>query len=254
MGERFTQIHLGEDSDGAAAPLKATHVISALPLPVLDSILLHQQSGARTLPHLRANPHSTVIVLNLVFPAPPNGTATTTQQQLHPPGFGYLIPRPEQGYPVAESEHEPPSLLGVVFDSASLPEQDDEFGTGALRFIKMSAMLGGPYPLPPSPSGTPDEEADRALLATVLPLISAQLGGDTPLPEPLYYAVHRNVESIPTYLVGHTSRVTELRQALRERWGDRMKVVGAGVGGVSVADCVKAGRQAAREVGAQIDL
>jgi protoporphyrinogen/coproporphyrinogen III oxidase len=191
-------------------------------------------------------------VLNLVFPALPKGTTTTTQQ-LHPPGFGYLIPRPEQGYPVAGSEHEPASLLGVVFDSASLPEQDDEFGTGALRFIKMSAMLGGPYPLPPSPSGPPDEE-DRALLATVLPLISSQLGGSTPLPEPLYYAVHRNVESIPTYLVGHTARMTELRCALRERWGERMKVVGAGVGGVSVADCVKAGRQAAREVGAHIDV
>ncbi|KAI0251209.1 hypothetical protein BJV78DRAFT_1126732 [Lactifluus subvellereus] len=228
--------------------LKATHVISALPLPALDAIL-PQQPSTRSLPHLRANPHSTVIVMNLVFPA------ATTTTPLHPPGFGYLIPRPEQGYPVAESEHEherEPGLLGVVFDTASLPEQDD--ADGATRFVKMSAMIGGPYPLPParSQSGSSGPDDDRALLAAVLPLISAQLGGP-PLPEPLHYAVHRNTESIPTYLVGHTARMRELRRALRERWGGRMKVVGAGVGGVSVADCVKAGRQAAREVGAQIE-
>ena len=225
--------------------LKATHVISALPLPALDAIV-PQQPSARSLPHLRVNPHSTVIVVNLVFPA-------TTTTPLHPPGFGYLVPRPEQGYPVAESaseheEHEP-GLLGVVFDTASLPEQDD--ADGATRFTKMTAMIGGPYPLPRAPdSGGPDD--DPALLATVLPLISAQLGGP-PLPEPVHYAVHRNEESIPTYLVGHTARMKELSRVLRERWGRRMKVVGAGVGGVSVADCVKAGRQAAREVGAQIE-
>ena len=77
--------------------------------------------------------------------------------------------------------------------------------------------------------------------------------GGAPLPEPLHYAVHRNEESIPTYIVGHTARMGELRRALREQWGGRMKVVGAGVGGVSAADCVKGGRQAAREVGVQID-
>ena len=225
--------------------LKATLVISALSLPALHAIL-PQQPSTRSLPHLRANPYSTVIVMSLIFPA-----ATTTP--LHPPGFGYLIPRPEQGYPDAESEHEhEPGLLGVVFDTAALPEQDD--ADGATRFVKMSAMIGGPYPLPPaSESGGPEPDDDRALLAAVLPLISAQLGGP-PLPEPLHYAVHRNEESIPTYLVGHTARMKELRRALRERWCGRMKVVGAGVGGVSVADCVKAGRQAAREVGAQIEV
>jgi oxygen-dependent protoporphyrinogen oxidase len=84
----------------------------------------------------------------------------------------------------------------------------------------------------------------------VLPRIAAHLGRGA-LPPPVHYAVHRNEERIPTYLVGHAARMGELRRAVRERWGGRMKVVGAGVGGVSVADCVKAGRQAAYEVGAQ---
>ncbi|KAH9006090.1 hypothetical protein EDB86DRAFT_680899 [Lactarius hatsudake] len=212
---------------GADEPLKATHIISALPLPVLDSVL-----ATSPLPHLLANTRSTVTVLNLVFAAPP------APRSLHPPGFGYLVPRPEQGYSATHA----PGLLGVIFDTASLPEQDDDDG----RFVKMTAMLGGPYP--PSSSSS-----DSALLASALPLISAQLGGSDPLPAPVHYAVHRNVESIPTYLVGHTARMEELRQALRERWGGRLKVVGAGVGGVSVADCVKAGRHAAHQVATHIE-
>ena len=112
----------------------------------------------------------------------------------------------------------------------------------------MTAMLGGPYAEPEEPASS------EALLASVLPLISAQLGrGGEPLPQPVHYAVHRNVQSIPTYLVGHTTRMEELRQALRERWGGRLQVVGAGVGGVSVADCVKAGRQAAFQIAAQLE-
>ncbi|KAF8270436.1 hypothetical protein EI94DRAFT_1722666 [Lactarius quietus] len=212
---------------GAEDTLEATHIISALPLPVLHAVLLRDSP----LPHLLANTHSTVTVLNLVFAAPP------APRTLHPPGFGYLVPRPEDGYTDTHAQ----GLLGVVFDTCSLPEQDDAGG----RFIKMTAMLGGPY-------ASSDPEPVGALLASVLPLISAQLGGD-PLPPPVHYAVHRHTESIPTYLVGHTARMEELRLALVERWGGRMEVVGAGVGGVSVADCVKAGRQAAFQIAARLE-
>jgi len=206
-------------------------------------------------PHLRANPHSSVTVLNLVFP----NLQGTEAKPLHPPGFGYLIPRPENGYPSSSapgsgSESEPgtereglsrsegPGLLGVVFDTACLPEQDD-IAAAAATFTKLTAMLGGPYPLARSSS-------DAELVAAVLPRIAAHLGRD--LPTPVHYAVHRNEDSIPTYLVGHTARMEELRRVVRERWGERMKVVGAGVGGVSVADCVQAGRHVAYEIGMQI--
>lgn len=233
------QVHLAGISEPPRT-LKATHIISALPLPVLDSILSPRPSpnerDARPLPHLLANPHSTVTVLNLVFAAPP------APHSLHPPGFGYLVPRPEAGY---AASHHHTGLLGVVFDTASLPEQDSSSGQGQ-RFVKMTAMLGGPY------AHAPEEPASDALLASALPVIAAQLGGE-PLPPPVHYAVHRHVESIPTYLVGHGARMRELRRAVRGRWGGRVKVVGAGVGGVSVGDCVKAGRQAARQVAALIE-
>ena len=258
--------------------LRATHVISALPLPVLDSILQPLTAAgagagagaARTadrssLPHLRENPHSSVTVLNLVFPnIPPNSSTAepTTTTTLHPPGFGYLIPRPEHGYdgsltPESQSGREPVpapepelGLLGVVFDTAGLPEQDhdSENQADAAKFTKLTAMLGGPYLSAREESSSP--LSDAQLVEAVLRRISSHLGHALPLP--VHYAVHRNAESIPTYLVGHTARMGELRRALNERWGGRMKVIGSGVGGVSVSDCVKAGRQAASEVGAQI--
>ena len=262
-----------------AVILKATHVISALPLPVLDSVLQPPTATATgagapsadksslLLPHLRENPHSSVTVLNLVFPnTPPDSstteqTTTATTTPLHPPGFGYLIPRPEHGYDDCSLASEPQpgmrggeeepapepalGLLGVVFDTASLPEQDH---ADAAKFTKLTAMLGGPYLSAREESSS--SLSDAQLVEAVLRRISSHLGHA--LPPPVHYAVHCNAECIPTYLAGHTARMGELRRALHERWGGRMKVIGAGVGGVSVSDCVKAGRQAASEVGAQI--
>lgn len=180
------------------------------------------------------------------------------EKPLHPPGFGYLIPRPEHGYdsPLPASEPQLPEgtepepelgLLGVVFDTASLPDQDHdgENHADAAKFTKLTAMLGGPYL-----SAREESLSDARLVEATLRRISSHLGHA--LPPPVHYAVHRNAESIPTYLVGHTARMGELRRALHERWGGRMKVIGAGVGGVSVSDCVKAARQAASEVGTQI--
>lgn len=280
---RFFQIHLdAKGADADAVILKATHVISALPLPVLDSILQSPPAAAgavastdkSSLPHLRKNPHSSVTVLNLVFPNnPPNTstgtepttTTTTTTTPLHPPGFGYLIPRPEHGYdgslasepqPGREGGEEEPEpelgLLGVVFDTASLPEQDHdgENHADAGKFTKLTAMLGGPYLS--ARESSPSSLSDAQLVEAVLRRISSHLGLGHALPPPVHYTVHRNAESIPTYLVGHTARMEELRRTLHGRWGGRMKVIGAGVGGVSVSDCVKAGRQAASEVGAQM--
>lgn len=274
-------VHLdARDANADAVILKATHVISALPLPVLDSILQpptatgtasSTNKSSPAFPHLPEVPHSSVTVLNLVFPnnLPNSSTAAEpSTTPLHPPGFGYLIPRPEHGYDGALASESQPGreggggeeepapepelgLLGVVFDTASLPEQDhdNENHADAAKFTKLTAMLGGPYlTAREEPSSSP--LSDTQLVGAVLRRISSHLGHV--LPPPVHYAVHRNAESIPTYLVGHTGRMRELRGALQERWGGRMKVIGAGIDGVSVSDCVKAGRQAASEVGARI--
>jgi len=174
---------------------------------------------------LRANPASTVAVVNLVF------STACLPVPLHPPGFGYLIPRPEGGY-----EGSGAGMLGVVFDTASLAAQDTVLA-GKDVFVKITAMMGGPYTLAP----------EQTAPETVRTRIGEQLqypGGI--LPPPAYYKVHRNVECIPTYTVGHVERMEELREALREQWAGKLSVAGAGVSGVSMPDCVKAGRDAAR--------
>ena len=38
----------------------------------------------------------------------------------------------------------------------------------------------------------------------------------------------------------------EMKRVAREEWEGRLEVIGAGVGGVSVADCVEQGRQVGR--------
>ena len=100
-------------------------------------------------------------------------------------------------------------------------------------------MLGGPYSLAPSSS----------LMSFVLMRLQHHLALPAPLPEPLLCEVHEHKECIPVPGVGHLQRIVEMRRVLRrEEWGrGRLEVMGAGVDGVSVADCVESGRRAGQE-------
>lgn len=142
---------------------------------------------------------------------------------MHPPGFGYLVPRPAAGY-----DPPGPGILGTVFDSCALAAQDQN----AAHITKLTVMLGGPHTLTPTHTAVP----------AVLRQLSAQLGGPA-LPAPLLCRVHEHRACIPTLTVGHLARMEEMRAVLGSApWGGRLEVVGAGVGGVSVGDCVEAGR------------
>ena len=156
-------------------------------------------------------------VVNLIFPPTPT--------PIHPDGFGYLIPRPANGY-----EEDRDSILGVVFDSAATSPQD----VNADGFTKMTMMLGGPYHLTESTTSLP----------TILKHLANHLGLDGPLPEPLFVRKHVHNHCIPTLSVGHLDRMEALRTSLSgQPWDGRLEVVGAGVGGVSIGDCVSAGRR-----------
>ncbi|EPT05442.1 hypothetical protein FOMPIDRAFT_1013224 [Fomitopsis schrenkii] len=92
-------------------------------------------------------------------------------------------------------------------------------------------MLGGPYyaARPALVSSTTDPEFVRRLLDT----LAHDLG--TPrvcIPEPLLVRVRTHAGCIPTPTPGHETRVTQLREAMKERWGEEAEVIGAGVGGV----------------------
>ncbi|TFK38188.1 hypothetical protein BDQ12DRAFT_124232 [Crucibulum laeve] len=221
--------------------LSPTHVVSALPLHALHSII--SDSNSLNLPHLTANPTSTVHVVNFVFPCAP--------AQIHPAGFGYLIPRPIAGYP-SSSTPSSPGILGTVFDSCSLYAQDtpsvpDYFNNG--RLTKLTLMTGGPYPTPSLPPHLSSPETDGSIPDVVRRLLrNLELHLGKKLPDPVYWRVRKNEACIPTLLPGHVDRMEEMKKILlgsgdgRSGWDGRLEIVGAGVGGVSVGDCVEAGK------------
>jgi len=65
------------------------------------------------------------------------------------------------------------------------------------------------------------------------------------LPNPVYWRLWNNEACIPTLLPGHLDRMEEIRSVLRDspEWSNRLAIIGAGVGGVSITDCVEAARQ-----------
>ena len=208
----ITLIHISQITTSSHVSLNVSHVVSTLPPPILNTLL----PSSSPLPHLATNPYSSVTVVNLVFPPSPSGIP------IHPPGFGYLIPRSSSRYDANN-----PGILGTVFDSSALSEQD----TGGLT--KLTVMLGGPHPLTPSHTSLP----------AIMKHLAYHLGHC--LPEPLFVRSHSHTSCIPTLSVGHLQRMDELRAALKEApWDGRLEVVGAGVGGVSVGDCVEAGKRA----------
>ncbi|CUA74704.1 protoporphyrinogen oxidase [Rhizoctonia solani] len=212
LGDCVRAVRPSEDQnitlETSAGKVTLSHLVSALPLSQISQAF----PSTHRVPHLLSNPCSTVHVVNLVFP--PSHTP------IHPPGFGYLVPRPERGYDSSENP-----TLGCVFDSVTPSTHGPTVVT---------LMLGGPFPIQTTPLP----------LHTVLSLLAAHLGHKR-LPEPITYRYHIQWNCIPTPLVGHLDRMSEVRRIVEQAWDGRLQVIGSGVGGVSVGDCVRDGRMAA---------
>lgn len=65
--------------------------------------------------------------------------------------------------------------------------------------------------------------------------------------EPLFYEVTRLFKSMPQYPVGHLDAIRELRRDLREHMPG-IYVTGAGFEGVGLPDCIRQGRDTAKEL------
>jgi len=106
--------------------------------------------------------------------------------------------------------------------------------------------MGGPYPvldLPPKFTSPSINEDLPTFVRSVLNELELQLGRD--LPDPIYWRIWENEACIPTFMPGHLERVQEIRGCVKDDlgWRGRLSIIGAGIGGVSVSDCVEAGRQ-----------
>jgi oxygen-dependent protoporphyrinogen oxidase len=224
------------------ASIAPSHLISALPTPQLYQLLAPSFRGLKPFEYLTVNPTSSVHVVNIVFPGNPS--------TIHPAGFGYLVPRPPQGYP--SSPGEGLGILGTVFDSCSVSAQDisiaEKTGNVNAEFTKLTVMIGGPYPVPQMQEAVSSSDVNQSspqaeYVERILKQLSIHLSQQ--LPSPIYWRIHSNVHCIPTLLPGHLERMSELRECLSSEFGNQFQIVGAGVGGVSVGDCVEGGRAAA---------
>lgn len=174
--------------------------------------------------------------MNVVFPLPPS--------QVHPDGFGFLIPA---------SDANQAGVLGVIFDSTALPGTEVPELEG--KITKVTAMMGGPYwssyktggAVTPIPSKEQLSEIAVDYLKTVFPHLANV--------DPILTKANLQVDCIPTYAPGHGTRMRELHEAIQSGpWQGRLSVGGSGYGGVSVNDCVYSGEILADAVGGKTGL
>ncbi|CAO1631255.1 unnamed protein product [Parajaminaea phylloscopi] len=196
--------------------------------------------SASCLSILRHNPSTTVGSVSFAIPpsalpeAQRRGRMLKTEE-----AFGFLIPR-------AENARNKAGILGVVFDSDAIPDQDDMLTCGG-RATKLTVMMGGPHLKgKAAPTEAECQEHAVAALEDYLDIPrSVTTHPDT--------AVRSRVQRacIPTYLPGHFSRMWTLHRELASLAGGRIAVTGASYTGVSVNDVVHHARSAAERIAAR---
>jgi protoporphyrinogen/coproporphyrinogen III oxidase len=231
-----------------------SHAISALSPAQLNFINKPSTDVVSRQPLVPHIPSVTVMVVNLYYRTP----------NLHPPGFGYLIP---QAIPF---ENNPENALGVVFDTACSPGPDelnvenwDITNTEELRQARERGHLinirgFGWYNMPDKPNtqdnvtvrGTkltvmlgghwwndwpayPDEQEGLALAKSV---VERHLGIKE---EPEVYRVNLHKDCIPQYTVGHERRLQDAHNNIWREYKGRLRVAGNWMSGVGVNDCLR---------------
>lgn len=242
-----------------------THVISALSPQHLNAVAQPADAdrpGTSLVPEM---PTVTVMTVNLYFRTP----------NLHPPGFGYLIPL------ATPFEQNPERALGVVFDTAyspsaqeftpqvlqaaadapdfavqpveeqggiqvsgfwwpNYPDKPPMQDTVPNRGTKVTVMLGGHHwdGWPAYPSKEEGLIMARSILERHL-LIKE---------EPEAWEVNLQNDCIPQYHVGHEDRLKKAHNKLWSEYKGRVRVAGNWMSGVGVNDCLRSAWDVARSL------
>lgn len=199
-------------ADGGA--VEADYVVSALPAWRLAGVV--EGADPRLAAGLRTIPHLGIATVNLVYP----------RHVLPVAGFGHLIP------PSAND-----SVLGVVYDSCAMPQQDADVAGPVTR---LTVMMGGwQYA---ALFGSHDAEPPKdQLLSMALDAVARHLGIEDP---PAVANVYAWPRCMPQYTVGHLQRLAGIDAALAAGpFAGRLFYTGNSFRGVGVNDCVlNAGR------------
>lgn len=175
------------------------HVYASLPAFVLSDLVKKQHPELATT--LKGIPFVTVGIVNLFF---------GTNKPLITPAFGFLVP------PIENS-----SILGVVFDSCCIPDQN---GT------VLTVMLGGRW----FKEKFGDNVTEKILLDIALKEIKTILNITE---EPTASNVNILVQCIPQYVIGHYERVEKVREYIK-RNNLPISLVGSSYDGVGINDVI----------------
>ncbi|XP_069358460.1 protoporphyrinogen oxidase [Maniola hyperantus] len=184
---------------GNGEVLSANHIYSSIPSHVLAKLVSKQHPDLTKL--LNDIPFVTVGIVNLYF---------STQKPLITPAFGFLVP------PVENSP-----ILGVVFDSCCIPDQN---GT------VLTVMLGGRWFVEKFGADVTKEK----LLDIAVKEIKTILKIDEAVS-----ASHVNIlhKCIPQYVIGHYERVGKIREYVCKN-NLPISLVGSSYDGVGINDVI----------------
>ncbi|CAG9559511.1 unnamed protein product [Danaus chrysippus] len=179
--------------------LTANHVYSSIPSHVLAKLVMKQHPDLAKI--LNDIPFVTVGIVNLYF---------ATRKPLIKPAFGFLVP------PIENSP-----ILGVVFDSCCIPDQN---GT------VLTVMLGGRWFKEKfGPNITKEQLYDIAIkeIKSILK-IDEQVSA---------HNVSILDKCIPQYVIGHYERVDEIRQYIVNN-NLPISLIGSSYDGVGINDVI----------------
>lgn len=179
--------------------LNANHVYSSIPAYALSKLVQRQHPElAKSLTEI---PFVTVGIVNLYF---------ATQKPLIKPAFGFLVP------PIENSP-----ILGVVFDSCCIPDQN---GT------VLTVMLGGKWYKERFGDGTTKEKLLKIALHEIKTILQIS-------EEPAASNVSILHDCIPQYVIGHYEKVGKIRQYIQDN-NLPISLIGSSYDGVGINDVI----------------
>ncbi|KAI5253827.1 Protoporphyrinogen oxidase [Aureobasidium subglaciale] len=226
--EHKVELEATHSKEGSVSKHRHTHVISTLSPDKTSQAASLMNRDFLSLPIC---PTPTVMTVNLYY----------RSSDIHPPGFGYLIPLG------ISMDQNPERALGVTFDnaySAATPDDKDFVGplqdTVSNRGTKVTVMLGGHYW-----DGWSSYPTNEEGLQMAQSIMERHLGVTE---KPAAHKVNLNLNCIPQYTVGFEDRVKRFHDELSLRYSGRLRVAGNWVRGVGVNDCIRSAWDVAREL------
>jgi oxygen-dependent protoporphyrinogen oxidase len=137
-----------------------------------------------------------------------------------PPGFGFLVPRPERRSLVACT------FVQAKFDHRVPPDR-----------VVFRCFLGG------WGAESVLDQSDESLTAAVSAELEDLLGW---APRPAFVRITRWRRAMAQYTLGHQRRVRAINEALKDLPG--LRLAGNAYDGIGVPDCIRLGRAAARSL------